>query len=693
MVHGGFARRAGAALLSTLAALLLAPAAQAAVNGFDGADGDQLSTCSGGLVDWQCLSPGSILLAGDGSGSLDDAFAPGSKQSDPDDWVFLPGKVPGKADLIAAWTHTESAGGSTYLDVGFGRLDDSGDSFLGVELNQVRGTWRNGAGADIPCRTDGDVLLSYEVKSAPVIKTFLWAGGGGPAGCPDGATGAWNLAPDGGYEASMNQTGAVTNRVGIPQLPASFGQMTFGEAALDLRAMAAALFDAPCEYFRQVSFTTRASSGVDSTLLDRVAASDVVVRACNPPEPPGPGDPPVDTTPPAAPGLSLAGTGAPSCDGTVQVSGTTEPGATVTVLDGDTLVGLADADAGGNWTTTVSLLDDGVHSLSAEATDGSGNTSPRAAVQSVAIDRTAPAVPALTAEVDGHTVTLTGTTEPGLAVEVAEGAATVGGATADDAGAFAVVLEHVTTGAHTYVATVTDACGRSAAAPVDADVVAEPEPTVTPGPTPGGTGTPPATADGSATGGTTPALPPLEVHLERTNQTLAQCVARTFKAYVTLKGVRRAIFRVDGRKVKVVRRPDAAGQFVATIEPAKLAPGAHKLTATVIFRKAGRKPRTLNLRFRRCDQCQSRRSFHIRVPNLRRGERAVKAVVFVNGRRVQVLKGKRIRARVVLVGLPKGRYKVVIKARTNRGRTFTDVRRYRTCVKGVKKAHRRPAAG
>jgi hypothetical protein len=68
------------------------------------------------------------------------------------------------------------------------------------------------------------------------------------------------------------------------------------------------------------------------------------------------------------------------------------------------------------------------------------------------------------------------------------------------------------------------------------------------------------------------------------------------------------------------------------------------------------------------------------VKNLRGGERAVSAVVYVNGKRAKVVKGSRVRSRVVLSDLPKGTYTVRIVARTNLGRTATEIRRYRTCV-------------
>jgi len=80
--------------------------------------------------------------------------------------------------------------------------------------------------------------------------------------------------------------------------------------------------------------------------------------------------------------------------------------------------------------------------------------------------------------------------------------------------------------------------------------------------------------------------------------------------------------------------------------------------------------------------CTSRRSFKIKLRN--RGQKVVKATVIVNGKRVQVLKGKRLTSRVNLRGLPKGRYSVRIKLELANGRTISGVRRYYTCRPGRK---------
>jgi hypothetical protein len=77
--------------------------------------------------------------------------------------------------------------------------------------------------------------------------------------------------------------------------------------------------------------------------------------------------------------------------------------------------------------------------------------------------------------------------------------------------------------------------------------------------------------------------------------------------------------------------------------------------------------------------CASRRRFTIRLREPRRGH-LVRATVSVDGRRVRVVRGERLRAGVDLRGLPRRAYVVRVVARTNTGRTLVRTRRYRTCT-------------
>jgi len=82
---------------------------------------------------------------------------------------------------------------------------------------------------------------------------------------------------------------------------------------------------------------------------------------------------------------------------------------------------------------------------------------------------------------------------------------------------------------------------------------------------------------------------------------------------------------------------------------------------------------------RRRQVCTSHRRFFIRV-RVRRGERVVRAAIYLNHRRVTVRRGRRLRAAVDLRRLPAGRYTVTILARTSRGRLVRQIRHYRTCA-------------
>jgi hypothetical protein len=78
--------------------------------------------------------------------------------------------------------------------------------------------------------------------------------------------------------------------------------------------------------------------------------------------------------------------------------------------------------------------------------------------------------------------------------------------------------------------------------------------------------------------------------------------------------------------------------------------------------------------------CTSRRAFTIRLHDPRGRERLVSAQIFVGKKRVAVRRGKRLRARINLRGLPRGTFTVKVVARTNRGRRLTSRRTYHTCV-------------
>jgi hypothetical protein len=82
--------------------------------------------------------------------------------------------------------------------------------------------------------------------------------------------------------------------------------------------------------------------------------------------------------------------------------------------------------------------------------------------------------------------------------------------------------------------------------------------------------------------------------------------------------------------------------------------------------------------------CIARRAVTIRLRRRVGRDRVVGAVVTVNGRRVRVLRGKRLRAPLRLTGLPRGTFRVMVSVRTARGRIYSSARTYRTCAKAPK---------
>ncbi len=122
---------------------------------------------------------------------------------------------------------------------------------------------------------------------------------------------------------------------------------------------------------------------------------------------------------------------------------------------------------------------------------------------------------------------------------------------------------------------------------------------------------------------------------------------------------------VRAATVTVTSPAQSGPQPPPTSPPGKAVPAA--ITASQLIRLPSTKA------------CVSRRNFKVRL-RAPGGVTIASAAVFVNGKRVDVIKGKRLRAPVSLIGLPKGRFTVKITVTTATGRKVTGTRRYRTCT-------------
>ena len=195
----------------------------------------------------------------------------------------------------------------------------------------------------------------------------------------------------------------------------------------------------------------------------------------------------IDTTPPAAAGglqlssdngsaLTAIPAGSSTNDNTPVLSGTAEPGSTVTVRDGNNVLGSTTVDGAGNWSFTTPALTEGNHSLTTIVTDPAGNSGPPSTPPvTVIVDTTPPAVVgglvvtddagddrgALTSGdvTDDATPTLSGTGEPNALVSIYDGATLLGNVTVDTDGSWSFTSPTLSNGVHTLTVTATDTAG------------------------------------------------------------------------------------------------------------------------------------------------------------------------------------------------------------------------------------------
>ncbi|HBP1526349.1 TPA: BapA prefix-like domain-containing protein, partial [Pseudomonas aeruginosa] len=186
-----------------------------------------------------------------------------------------------------------------------------------------------------------------------------------------------------------------------------------------------------------------------------------------------------NSSPPASVTVDAVAPATPTVDpsnGTT-LSGTAEPGATVTLTDGNgNPIGQVTADGSGNWTFTPSTPLPNGTVVNATATDPSGNASSPA---SVTVDAVAPATPVVN---PSNGTTLSGTAEPGSSVTLTDGNGNpIGQVTADGSGNWSFTPTTPLPNGTVVNATATDASGNtSAGSSVTVDSVAPATPVINP---------------------------------------------------------------------------------------------------------------------------------------------------------------------------------------------------------------------
>ncbi len=161
-------------------------------------------------------------------------------------------------------------------------------------------------------------------------------------------------------------------------------------------------------------------------------------------------------------------------DNTVKLVGKAEAKAKVIVYEDGTKIGSAKADKNGKWTFTTSALADGEHVFKVKTKEN--GSSKKSDDQSVTVDTVIgkPTIKLAAGSDTGKsssdhitndtTPTLSGTAEAGAAVEIFDGASSLGTAVADSGGAWTFTTVALASGSHSFTTTATDTAGNVSAA-------------------------------------------------------------------------------------------------------------------------------------------------------------------------------------------------------------------------------------
>ena len=251
---------------------------------FQGGDGNQDDAA--GLIDWQGLQADGRVSHTSDPQANDNIFTGGSEELKPDGWGITThdgGATPASANILDSYRAIDqSPGGATFLDLAFTREASNGTIFVTFELNQDARTWKNAQGATIPCRTTGDLLVSFDDHgdTADVgIDRWVTDTANTATGCAKtGHLVSSGLTPNVDVQASFNDLSAITNY--LPGFyTTTIPELRFGEAAINLSTVLAGLGQ-PCTAFVSTWMHSRSSLSDTSDMKDYVAPQPFRVRPC-----------------------------------------------------------------------------------------------------------------------------------------------------------------------------------------------------------------------------------------------------------------------------------------------------------------------------------------------------------------------------------------------------------------------------
>jgi len=233
---------------------------------FEGGDGNQAASTVL-RTDWQNVSP---VNHSPDPNLNDNVFAGGNagKENAPGSWAFATqdgGSTPGKNNILDAYSVNDPVSSNVFLYLAFTRGGDTGTTYMAFELNQRSNLWFNGT-ATIPCRTTGDIIVSYQVSgNSPDVILQKWTTTTADDGTGCARTG--KLTDFTAFTDNVDVQGAVNAAAIQNYLPSSFAwtdnqipAKLFGEGALNLTTLLDDALGTPCFSFGSIWMHTRAST-------------------------------------------------------------------------------------------------------------------------------------------------------------------------------------------------------------------------------------------------------------------------------------------------------------------------------------------------------------------------------------------------------------------------------------------------
>jgi Big-like domain-containing protein len=396
-------------------------------------------------------------------------------------WSFTPTGLAQGAQTITA-SETDLAGNTGSTSVSF-TLDTMAPSVT-AQLAQDTGTSSTDHITSNPALSgtaDANAVITL-TEGSTVLGTATAS-----------STGAWSFTPTGLAQGAQTITASETDLAGntgsasvnftldtiAPTVTAQLTQDTGATDHITSNPTVSGTADANAvitltEGSTTLGTTTASSTGAWSFTPTGLAQGAQTITASEPDVAGNTGSASVsftlDTAAPQAPTIT---NDTVNTDNTVTLVGTAEATTTITVSDGQTVLGTTTADANGAWSYTTGALQSGAQSFTATATDVAGNTSAMSsAVDPVVGSTQAPTVTITLSSDTGTSSTdhitsnpaLSGTADANAVITLTEGSTVLGTTTASSTGAWSFTPTGLAQGAQTITASETNAASNTGSA-------------------------------------------------------------------------------------------------------------------------------------------------------------------------------------------------------------------------------------